>query len=146
MTADEHPEELLDRARLGALPPEAQAILDRHLADCAVCAGQVALAPRFARELAPQPRDHLLYQRAVEGAMRRMQQSPLRRPRALPRWPRWAAAALLLIAGVTAAAAVIGRRFAPRPPIEPPLPAAPAATPHAPLPPPEVAPTEAPPR
>jgi hypothetical protein len=145
MTADEHPEELLDRARHGELAPIAQAILDRHLASCSVCARQVALAPRFERELAPQPRDHVLYERAVEGAIRRMQQAPLsRRKHALPRWSRWAAAAVLLIAGVTAAAAVIGRRTAPRAPIPPPVPVAEPPAPRPPLPPIEAAPAEAP--
>jgi tetratricopeptide (TPR) repeat protein len=145
VTTDEHPEELLDRARQGALAPEAQAILNRHLADCSVCATAAALGPRFARELAPQPRDHLLYERAVEGALRRLQQSPPGWRRALPRWSRWAAAALLVIAGVTAAAAVIGRRIVrPAPPL-PPVPGPQAATPRAPLAPAEAAPPEAPP-
>jgi hypothetical protein len=150
MIADEHPEELIDRARLGALPPDAQATLDRHLRDCPVCARQVALAGRFEREVAPQPRDHLLYERAVEGAMARMQRSPVvRRRGALPPWSRWAAAAALLIAGVTAAAAVVGRRMALRATVQPPEVAAPprpalAAIPIAPAEPSEAPPLEAP--
>jgi hypothetical protein len=146
MIADDHPEELIDRARRGGLPPEAQATLARHLADCSVCASQVALGPRFERELAPHPRDQLLYQRAVDGAIRRLQQSPVsRRKTALPPWARWAAAALLLIAGVTAAAAVIGRRIALRTLIQAPGPAAEAPTPRAPVHQVEFAPAEAPP-
>jgi hypothetical protein len=120
MRADEHPEELIDRARRGGLAPEEKASLERHLAGCSVCAGQLALAPRFARELAPHPRDELLYQRAVEGALQRMRDSPpIVRGRRFPPWSRWAAAAALLLFGVTGAAAVIRQRMAAttRPPI-----------------------------
>jgi len=38
MSAEEHPEELIDRALRGALDPQAQATLDRHLAACTLCA------------------------------------------------------------------------------------------------------------
>jgi Tetratricopeptide repeat len=114
MRADEHPEELIDRARRRVLAPEEQASLARHLAGCSVCAGQLALAPRFERELAPHPRDEPLYQRAVEGAIHRLGRSPpIGRVRRLPRWSRWAAAAALLVFGVTGAAAVIRRRRVP---------------------------------
>ena len=116
MRAEEHPEGLIDRALRAALEPEAQATLDRHLAACSVCAAQLAMAPRFARELAPQARDQALDLRALEAAMRRMQQEPpVVRRRALPPWFRWAAAAALLVFGVSGAAAVIGRRIARRP-------------------------------
>jgi len=66
------------------------------------------------------------------------------RRRALPSWFRWAAAAVLVVCGVSAAAAVIGRRIAPRvaipaaPPVE-----RPAA--RAPVRPVETAPAETPP-
>jgi TolA-binding protein len=123
MRAEEHPEALMDRALRGALDPDAQATLDRHLAACAVCAAQVSLAPRFQRELAAQPRDEALDLRALEAAMRRMQQSPLEaRRRAVPAWFRWAAAAALLACGVTAGAAVVARRIAQRQPIPAPAP------------------------
>ncbi len=80
-----------------------------------MCALQLSLAPRFERELAPQPRDPLLSERTVEGAIERMQRLPrIGRVRRFPRWSRWAAAALLVF-GVTAAAAVIRRRTTPRP-------------------------------
>jgi TolA-binding protein len=144
MRAEEHPESLIDRALRGALDPDGQATLDRHLAACAVCAAQVSLAPRFERELAPQARDEALDLRALEAAMRRMQQSPsLTRRRALPAWGRWAAAAALLACGVTAGAAV-ARRIAQRPTIEalPPVVEAPAAP--APIRPVEVTPAEEP--
>ena len=124
MRAEEHPEALIDRATRGALDPDAQATLDRHLAICPECAEQVALAPRFERELAPQPRDEILDQRAFEAAMRRMQSSPPAvRRRPLPSWFRWAAAAALLLFGVTGAAAVIGRWIAPRAVTQPRVPA-----------------------
>jgi hypothetical protein len=146
MIADEHPEELLDRAIQGSLAPEQQATLDRHLAGCPVCAGQLSLAPRFERELAPQARDHVLYQRAVEGAMRRLHESPAGwRRRKLPPWLGWAAAAGFLIVAVTAAGAVIGRRMALRARVT--TPAAPVE-PHpmtAPIRPVGPAPSEAPP-
>jgi len=129
MTPELHPEDLIDRALQGRLDPGEQATLDRHLAGCSVCAAQVSLAPRFARELAPQARDAALDQRAIDAAMMRMQQSPARR-RAVPSWFRWAAAAALLVFGVTAGAGVIKQRLAARGPIIQPLPAPPAPAPQ----------------
>jgi len=146
MRAEEHPEALIDRAMRGPLDPEAQATLNRHLATCPECAEQVTLAPRFERELAPQPRDEILDMRAFEAAMRRMQSSPpVARRRPLPSWFRWAAAAALLLFGVTGAAAVIGRWIAPRPAIQPPVPAVQPPAARAPIRPVEAAPAEAPP-
>ncbi len=143
MRIEEHPEELIDRALHGALDPGAQSTLDGHLATCPECAAQVSLAPRFERELAPQPRDEALDLRAFEAAMLRMQQSPtVARRRPLPSWFRWAAAAALLVVGGTGVAAVIARWIAPRPVIQPP---APAVQPPAPIHPVEAAPAEAPP-
>jgi TolA-binding protein len=140
MRPDEHPEELIDRAKRGGLPPEQQAALERHVASCSVCAAELSLAQRFEQELAPQPRDQILYQRAAEAALQRLQRSPaVWRRRPLPRWSRWAVAAALLVFAVTGAAAVIRRRMSLRPaveapvrpverPVEPP-PAAPAEVP-----------------
>ncbi len=146
MRGEEHPETLIDRAVRGPLEPEAQATLDRHLATCPECTEQVSLAPRFERELAPQPRDEILDLRAFEAAMRRMQLSPpVARRRPLPSWFRWAAAAALLLFGVTGAAAVIGRRIASRPAIQPPAPAVQPPAARAPSRPVEAAPAEAPP-
>ena len=128
MRVDEHPEALIDRARQGALAPDEQASLQRHLDDCAVCALQISLAPRFERELAPQPRDALLSERAVEGALESLQGAArIGRIRRSPRWSRWAAAALLVF-GVTAVAAVLRRGIAPRPPAP-----TPAVEPRAPV-------------
>jgi tetratricopeptide (TPR) repeat protein len=123
MRAGEHPEELIDRAGRGALDPDEQAMLERHLEACSVCALQLSLASRFERELASQPRDPLLSERALERAMQVLQGAPrIGRVRRSPRWSRWAAAALLVF-GVTAAAAVIKRRIAPRPAVQAPMPA-----------------------
>jgi anti-sigma factor RsiW len=87
MWADEHPEHRIDRVRRGELAPEEKAALDRRLASCSVCAGQVSLAQRFERELSSRPRDPLLDQRAVEGAMQRMRDldraGPVARARSL---------------------------------------------------------------
>ena len=145
---DLHPEDLIDRARRSSLPPGEQARLERHLAGCAVCAAQLALAPRFERELTPHSRDELLYQRAVEGAIRRMQQStPVGRARrGLPRWSRWAAAAALLGFGVTGVAAVIRQRMAAttRPALPAPAPVVTSRAPVAPPRPDERPPVEAP--
>jgi len=143
MTADQHPEDLIDRAVEGRLDPAEQAALDHHLAGCAVCAAHVSLAPRFERELAPQSRDAALDQSAIEAAMMRMQQSPPWQ-RAAPAWFRWAAAAALLAVAVTAGAAVIGRRFASRPAIPPPAPAVERPAARAPVRAVEPAPAEAP--
>ena len=122
MRAGEHPEELIDRAGRGGLDPDEQAMLRQHLDACSACALQLSLAPRFERDMAPQPRDALLSERAAEGAMRILQAAPrIGRTRRSPRWSRWAAAALLVFS-VTAAAAIIKRRLAPRPAIQPPVP------------------------
>jgi hypothetical protein len=133
MRADEHPEELIDRAQRGGLDADEQTILQRHLEGCAVCALQLSLASRFERELGPQPRDALSSERAVEGAMRVLQGMPrIGRVRRSARWSRWAAAALLVF-GVTAAAAVIKRRIAPRPAIQAPTPVVASPAPVAPI-------------
>jgi len=114
MRADEHPEELIDRVRRGSLAPEEQATLQPHLEGCAVCALQISLVPQFEREVAPQLRDALLAERAVEVALQRMQRSPrVGRVRRFPRRSRWAAAALFVF-GVTVAAAIIRRTAPPR--------------------------------
>jgi hypothetical protein len=145
MRSEEHPEALIDRAMRGALDPDGQVTLEQHLAACSVCAAQLSLAPRFERELAPQARDQVLDVRALEAAMRRMQQSPpVARRRALPSWFRWAAAAALLVSGVTGAAAVIGRKIASRPAIQAPPPAVEPPAARAPTRAIEVAPAEAP--
>jgi anti-sigma factor RsiW len=146
MSAEKHPEELIDRARRGGLAPEEQATLERHLGVCPVCAGQLSLAQRFERELAAQPRDHLLYQRAVEAAVGRMQRSPsIGRRRPLPRWSRWAAAAALLVFGVTGVAAVVRLARSPRHlPMPSPVPRAEPPKTSAPIPSVEPPPAEAP--
>jgi tetratricopeptide (TPR) repeat protein len=152
MTAHQHPEELIERATLGALDADEQSYLDRHLASCGVCSAELALRPRFARELAPQPRDEILVRRALEGAMQRIERSS--RSRAWPQWLRLAAAGVLLASGVTAAAAIAVRKTSPRPAVAPSAPverhvarpAPPVAAPEPPEAPPEAPPGEVPPR
>jgi len=85
MAPDQHPEELIDRARRGGLAPEEQIALEQHLDSCMVCAEQLSLAQRFERQLAPQPRDKLTYQRAAEAAIQQLQRSPPVRRRRFPR-------------------------------------------------------------
>ncbi len=131
MRADEHPEELIDRVRRGSLAPEEQGTLQPHLEGCAVCALQISLAPQFEREVAPQLRDALLSERAVEVALQRMRRSPRVRVRRFPRRSRWAAAALLVF-GVTVAAAII-RRTAPPLVIRSPVPVVASPTAVAPI-------------
>jgi TolA-binding protein len=121
MTAEHHPEGLIDRAAQGALDADEQSTLDRHLAICEACAGLLKQADWIERELAPQPRDEILNQRGVEAAMLRMQRSsPVARARAWPGWLRLAAAGVLLASGVTATAAIVGRRSSARARVESP--------------------------
>jgi len=145
MRAEEHPEELIDRARRGGLAPEEQATLERHVARCPVCTAELALAQRFERELAPHPRDEVLYQRAAEAAIQRIRRPPrIGRRRPLPRWSRWAAAAALLVFGLTGAAAVIRRKMSARPAVQTSVPASERPTARAPIRPVEPPPAEAP--
>ena len=119
MMADHHPEELIDRARQGALDAAEHSTLDQHLAVCHACAALLAQEAEVERELAMQPRDEILDQRAVEAAMLRIQRSsPLGRSRAWPRSLRLAAAGVLLASGLTATAAIVGRRLSSRAPVD----------------------------
>jgi TolA-binding protein len=103
------------------------------------------LAPRFERELAPQPRDRLLDERGVEAAILRSQPSTRDgRRRGSPPWLRWAAAATVLASAV-AAAAVIGRRNSSPPASPAPLARREAPAARAPIPAAETPPPEAPP-
>ena len=123
MRPDYHPEELIDRARRRALDSEAKSNLDRHLAICEACAALLGQAEWLERELAPQPRDGILNQRGVEAAMLRMQRSSsVARAHAWPRWLRLAAAGVLLASGVTATAAIVGRKVSSRARVEAPAP------------------------
>jgi anti-sigma factor RsiW len=149
MTADHHPEELVDRALRSALDPGERSTLDRHLAQCVACAAHVALAPRFEQELAPRPRDELLDRRAVEAVMRRMPRMdrpwPVGRSHAWPRWLRVAAAGILLASAVTATAAIVARRVSSRAPVVSPVlqPVQPPAARSAPVAPPKDVPEPA---
>ena len=160
MMAAHHPEELIDRAMQGALGSDEQSTLNRHLAICDACAGLLAQAPWIERDIAPQPRDEILDQRAVEMVMARMQRTERPRPASRsvvgPRWLRVAAAGVLLACGVTATAAIVRRQIAARARVEiPVLPAvaapatarsAPAPAPPADVPAPTEHPAPSPPR
>lgn len=114
MMTEEHPEELIDRARRGALGPEEQAKLEQHLAICAACMEHLDLGPRFERELASQPRDELLVAHALDAAMPRMQRpSRVSRGRSGSRLLRFAAAAVLLASGLSVAGVLVVRRLSP---------------------------------
>jgi tetratricopeptide (TPR) repeat protein len=122
MMADQHPEDLIDRAAQAALDPAEQDVLDRHLATCEGCAALLAQVAGLQRESIRQLRDDSLDQRAVDAAMLRVQpSSPAGRARALPRWFRLAAAGVLLASGVTATAAIVSSKLASRLPVEPPV-------------------------
>ena len=105
----------------GALDAREQSDLDRHLATCEACAGLLAHGAGFERELAAQPR-----MRSSIGAPSRRRcsgcsaLSPVGRSLAWPRWLRLAAAGVLLASGVTATAAIVGRRISSRAPVESP--------------------------
>jgi len=118
MMAAHHPEELIDRAMQGALGADERSTLNQHLAMCEACAGLLAQASWIEREIAPQPGDERLDQRAVEAVMARTRHTERRRPvgRSVvgPRWLRVAAAGVLLACGVTATAAIVRRKIAAR--------------------------------
>ena len=115
MTIDQHPEDLIDRARHGPLAPAEQSALGHHLAICEACAALLAEEASLERELAPRARDEILDRRAVEAAMARMQRSPTAgRGQDGARWLRAAVAGMLLASAVTATAAIVGRKLASR--------------------------------
>lgn len=107
-TADQHPEDAIDRALRGALGPGERELLDQHVAACSACAAHLKHAPRFQAELAAPPRAELADRRAVEGALARVRSSAGGRRRTVPLWMR-AAAAGLLLAGGGVAAALLGK-------------------------------------
>jgi TolA-binding protein len=85
----------------------------------------LAQAPWVEREIASQPRDEILDQRAVEAAMARMQRTERPwssgRSHAWPQWLRVAAAGVLLASGVTATAAIVRRTISARARVESPV-------------------------
>jgi hypothetical protein len=113
---DDHPEELLDRAVQGTLAAAERQALLRHLSVCRACAAHL-LTVRSAQKLsAPEPWDHLLDRRAVEGALKSVQGGgwpgvfsvPFRR-----RWALVSAGVLIGLGGMAGATWWHGQRARP---------------------------------
>lgn len=109
---DLHPEELLERAERGAISAADRARLEQHLAECAVCRVERALATQAAVDIAPLRDEELLLARLKRDVGVRLAASP--GPRA--RRKRTVVAVALLAASVasvaTAATVVVMRRAA----------------------------------
>jgi transmembrane sensor len=71
-SSQEHPQELLDRAIRGDLDPGERVTLERHAADCSMCAFELEASSIFREAVAPGKRDEDLYRAAVAGAMARL--------------------------------------------------------------------------
>lgn len=69
----DHPQGLLDRAIRGELGANDRAALERHLAECSMCAVELEGAQIFRASVAPGRQDEALYRRAIDGAMARLQ-------------------------------------------------------------------------
>jgi transmembrane sensor len=69
----DHPQGLLDRAIRGELGADERAVLERHLADCPMCAVELEGARIFRASVVPGRQDEALYRRAIDGAMARLQ-------------------------------------------------------------------------
>ena len=98
MSADLHPEALLEKARSGLLSDEERAQLDAHLAECEVCALCVLAEADFSNAPLEDSSDDVLIRRISEAAIAasaQEQASPM----------RWAAAAVALLAFVGTAGA-----------------------------------------
>jgi transmembrane sensor len=63
---------LLDRAIRGELGSSDRAELERHLADCSMCAVELEAARIFRASVAPGRQDLALYRSAIDGAMERL--------------------------------------------------------------------------
>jgi transmembrane sensor len=83
--SQEHPQDLLDRAIRGELGTSELAILERHAAECSMCAFELEASRIFREAVAPGKHDEALHRAAVDGAMLRLQ-----RPQTLgTRLHRW---------------------------------------------------------
>ena len=69
----DHPQGLLDRAIRGELDANERAALERHVADCSMCAVELEGARIFRASVAPGRQDEALYRAAIDGAMARLQ-------------------------------------------------------------------------
>jgi TolA-binding protein len=111
---DLHPEDLLERAARGAASPADLARLEQHLAECAVCRVERALAAQAASDAAPRRDEKLLVarlKREVEARLASPGARSSRRKGALV----VAAFAAVAVAGVAAAATLVVARRAPPP-------------------------------
>jgi hypothetical protein len=105
-----HPEDLLADYIDGTLPPDERAVVDAHLADCAVCREEIGLAGRAAAALAALPEEPVpLGLRPPILAEARREAAP--RPHGWERY-QWAAglaaAACLLLVAVVLGPQLIG--------------------------------------
>ena len=112
-----HPDHLLDRARLGVLPPDERQRLGAHLAVCAPCAWEQAATDDFAREQATLGFDPAQLDRLVEGALARagivLEAAPSAAPlraRQQAGGSRWGLAAAALLAAAIGAAMTLPAR------------------------------------
>jgi transmembrane sensor len=71
-SSQDHPQELLDLAIRGELGSSDRAELERHLADCSMCAVELEAARIFRASVAPGRQDVALYRSAIDGAMERL--------------------------------------------------------------------------
>jgi transmembrane sensor len=84
-SSQEHPQELLDRAIRGELGPGERVTLEKHAAECSMCAFELEASRVFREAVAPGKQDEAFYRTAVDGAMERLQ-----RPQTLgARLHRW---------------------------------------------------------
>jgi len=131
-SAQDHPQGLLDRAIRGELGASDRAELERHLADCSMCAVELETARIFRASVTPGRQDESLYHAAIDGAMARLQ----KRENLGERWRRWMGVdrtlrplAGLAALGVVATVAMVFVHFHTRPSVPPSSVAAAAARP-----------------
>lgn len=84
-SSQEHPQELLDRAIRGELGSGERMALERHAAECSMCAFELEASRVFREAVAPGKQDEALYRAAVDGAMARLQ-GPQTLGRRLHQW------------------------------------------------------------
>jgi transmembrane sensor len=84
-SSQEHPQELLDRAIRDELGSGERMALERHVAECSMCAFELEASRVFGEAVAPGRQDEALYRAAVNGAMERLQR-PQSSGGRLPRW------------------------------------------------------------
>ena len=126
-SSQDHPQGLLDRAIRGELGAGDCAELERHLADCSMCAVELETAKIFRASVAPGKQDEVMYRAAIDGAMERLKKRETLGER-LRRWmggarrlrPSVGLAALGVVATV-AVGSFLFRTHQPVPPSAPPV-------------------------